>query len=151
MELYTSDSFDGDLERIKADCLANGKRDASILIMTFLEHIVKNDDAMDYFTKWKDNHVNFPKFNISAIAWLQSKGYYIYRCRPFFANLTEYRLIYAFDGVRDEIHMLAAVIKKPATIPEHIIDEKHYGYEQAHPISTRICGDYDALGLPRLC
>lgn len=151
MELYTSDSFDADLERIKADCFTERTPDDSLLIMAFLDLIVVDDDAMFCLIKLKDYYADFPKFNVSAIVMLLQRGFNIYRCRPYFKNLGKYRLIYAFDGIRDEIHMLAAVIKKPEPISEQLIDEKLYGYEKSHPITSRICADYEKLNMPKLC
>lgn len=150
MEIFSTDQFELDLERIRAECFANKLPDDSSVIEAFLEHIANNVDAMWDLTKWKIYHGSFPVFNVSAIIFFQESGYNIYRCRPFFQKLGKYRIIYAYDGQHDEIHLMALVVKKPDELPKEIILEEFYGYEPLHPTSKRICEEYDRIGLPKL-
>lgn len=142
LRLYDGDHLEDDLALI-----AQVSQDDADLLDAFLTQISESQDALWALTKRMSEHPD-PLFNERAIECFQSKGYNVYRIRPL-RFLSHYRIIYAFDAQHDEFYVLAVTRKKPFDAPPDI-DPERYNYEPHHPLSQRICDEYDALGIPRL-
>lgn len=108
-----------------------------------------SDEALWTLTKRKDSY-HSPYFNQSEIVWMQRAGYNLYRIRPLFKKLQPYRILYAYNGQKDEIHLLALVIKKPDSLPAHLTNGEYYDYEPNHRITQRIIDEYQNERFPML-
>jgi len=91
-----------------------------------------------------------PYFNVKAIESLHDQGYNIYRIRPLGTQSSRYRILYAYDAEYDEFYLLAIVGKAP-TIPSLGSGIYNFNYEPTHPVTIRICQEYDSRRLPRIC
>ena len=127
MKIYVGDYFDADLSRL-SEC---------DLINAFLDELENSPKALDELTKWSTEHNSNPMFNVKAITEFQNKGFNLYRIRPLAKRINKYRIIYAYNGRRDEIYLLATVKKE------------EYNYEPDSPISQRIFDEYEELELPK--
>lgn len=141
--IYETYDSEDDLSRLSEAGLENDVA----LITTFLDQIEDSEEAQWSLTEYKGEHPD-PLFNVRAIDFLQRRGYNVYRIRPL-RRISSYRIIYAYDNELDEIHILAYTRKKPPDSPRGI-DPERYDYEPDHPLSQRICDEYDRLQIPRL-
>ncbi|EEO27156.2 type II toxin-antitoxin system RelE family toxin [Oxalobacter paraformigenes] len=127
IEIYEGDYFEADLSGL-SEC---------DLINAFLDELENSPKVLDELTKWSAEHNSNPMFNVKAIVAFQNKGFNLYRIRPLAKRINKYRIIYAYNGQRDEIYLLA------------IVKKEEYNYEPDDPISQRIFDEYDELELPK--
>ncbi|NNH19153.1 hypothetical protein HLB01_08915 [Bordetella trematum] len=141
--LYDTYDAQDDLDRLEA---AGFVADVALLHV-FLDQIEESEEALWSLSQYNGEHPD-PLFNMKAIDCLHAQGYNIYRIRPL-RRITSYRIIYGLDAVKDEIHILAYTRKKNRDAPPGI-DPEYYDYEPRHPLSQRICVEYDRLAIPRI-
>lgn len=140
--LYDGDYVQEDLDRIRATC----PEDAALLD-AFLTQIGESEEAIWALSKRNAEHPD-PLFNVKAIDCFHDRGYNLYRIRPI-KLLDRYRIIYAFDAEYDNFYVLGITRKKNHDAPR-TIDSDFYNYEPGHPLSKRVCEEYDDLNIPRL-
>lgn len=138
---------------IQADLDAISRREGSTRtadkIEAFLDELDASEDAVWKLTHDRDEQrYPDPIFNCELVQSFRAEGYYVYRLRPL-AALRDYRILYAYDGLNDRIHLLAIVRKRPPG-QEFAGDDTYYEYERDHPISQRTRDEYDELGLHRV-
>jgi hypothetical protein len=144
--VFDGDHLGADFEGLLADPATAPDHD---VLHVFLDELAGSEDALWKLIKWKGENATSPFFNCAAIDCFQTAGYNLYRIRPLHSRLSKYRILYAYDNVNTEFHLLAVVIKRPNTPPK-VHDPRHYDYEEDHPISERVRNEYDKLGLKRL-
>jgi hypothetical protein len=145
-ELYDGDQVEADLALIRADPLYSGDAD---LLSAFLDELGGNEDALWKLCKWEAEYSS-PWFDCKAITCFQSAGLNMYRLKPLTNRLRRYRILYAYDAAREEFHILAIVVRKPAVMPQGASPDDYYDYEPDHPVSVRATREYDSIGLPRV-
>ncbi|WP_225031780.1 hypothetical protein [Paraburkholderia sp. XV] len=137
---------------LRADLEVISAREGSTLtadkIDAFLDQVDESEEAVWKLTRDREEQ-NYPDpiFNCQLVGCFRDAGYFVYRLRPLRA-LGQFRILYAYDGTKEEIHLLAVVRKRPEGA-EFEGDDTYYGYEFDHPISQRIRDEYDRLGLPK--
>ena len=127
IEIYEGDYFEDDLSGL----------DERDLINVFLDELEDSPKVLDELTKWNSEHNSNPMFNVKAIVEFHKKGFNLYRIRPLAKRINKYRIIYAYNGLRDEIYLLA------------IVKKEEYNYEPNNSISQRIFDEYDELDIPK--
>ncbi len=145
--IYYGDHFEEDLEVLRAGRVYAAHAD---MIEAFLAEVDANSDAMWKLIQWDEKHAQ-PYFNCKAITWMQDLGFNVYRLRPLKGALRDYRLVYAYRSSpgREEFEMLA-IGRKPSTPPPHSPTlTLLYDYEKDHPITKRICDEYERRGFPK--
>ena len=148
--MSTPELVDG--EHLKADLDAITAREGSTrtadMLEAFLDQMDESEEAIWKLTRdYAEQNYPVLIFNCRLVRSFQDAGYFVYRLRPLKA-LGQFRVLYAYDGRTEEIHLLAAVRKRPEG-PEFEGDDSYYEYERDHPISVRVRAEYDKLGLPR--
>lgn len=144
-ELVDGSHLAKDLEAITA---REGSTLTADKIDAFLDQMDESEEAIWKLTHDRDEQrYPSPIFNCQLIQCFREAGYFVYRLRPLSA-LRDFRILYAYDGSKEEIHLLAVVRKRPEGV-EFEGDDTYYGYEPDHPISQRIRTEYDELGLPK--
>jgi hypothetical protein len=138
--IYNGDHLETDL----------GKQVLGDLINAFLDQIDGSLDATWQLAKMAGDHWN-PHFESKAIRSLHDEKYNIYRIRPLLPRLAKLRILYAYDSRlgKDEFHLLAVVEKLPHGLTENPDIDRYYNYERTHPITIRVCAEYDKIGIPR--
>lgn len=144
--LYYGDEIDGDFANLEAT--AEGAAMANV-IRALLVEISASQDAMWMLTS-RQGEYRHPSFNSKAIEFLQRQDYNLYRIRPEFSLANQYRVIYAYDSKTDEFFALAVVRKKPRGLSDGDHKENYYDYENNHPITKRVCDEYEHLGIPKI-
>lgn len=119
------------------------------LLDAFLDQVSESDEASWVLTRWPGSHPS-PYFDVKGIEVFQQKGYNVYRIRPLFGKLKNYRILYAYDGRVDKIYLLAAVKRLINKQPGAKINEEFYDYEPNHPVTIRVREEYDQLNLPKI-
>lgn len=146
IQAYDGDHLDEDFRTLEE---LNGSNAHTDQLRAFLDHVSEVEDLLWKLTKWNDVNGNHPKFNCKAINCFHRRGYYVYRIRFFFGELSRYRVLYVYDGRNDEVHYLAVVRKKDETLTVEENREEDYNYESEHPISARIIDEYERTGFSR--
>lgn len=141
-----------DGKHIQSDLEVISARDGSTAtadkIDAFLDQLDESEDAVWKLTHDRDEQLYpDPIFNCRLVQSFREAGYFVYRLRPLRA-LRQFRILYAYDGAKEEIILLAIVRKRPPE-QEFVGDDSYYEYEPDHPVSVRIREEYDGLGLPR--
>lgn len=135
----------GDLDAINA---REGTTLTADKIDAFLDQMDESEEAIWKLTHdYDEQRYPDPIFNCRLIQSFREQGYFVYRLRPLRA-ISEYRILYAYDGGKEEIHLLAIVRKRPEG-DEFAGDDSYYEYEPDHPISVRVRAEYDQLRLPK--
>ncbi|CAG9177810.1 hypothetical protein LMG32289_03914 [Cupriavidus pampae] len=142
LNLYDGDNVQEDLDRIRQVSLADGD-----LLDVFLTQIAESREAIWSLSQRAGEHPD-PLFSVKVIECFQQRGFNVSRIRPL-RLLSQYRVIVAFDAQNDDFYVLAVVRKKPHDAPA-AIDPDSYDYEPDHPLSHRVCDEYDDLGIPRI-
>lgn len=127
IEIYEGDYFESDLSVL----------DECDIINAFLDELEDSQKVLDELTKWDAEHNSNPMFNVKAIVEFHKKGFNLYRIRPLVKRINKYRIIYAYNGQKDEIYLLA------------IVKKGEYNYEPDDPVSQRVFGEYDRIGIPK--
>ncbi|MFM0435933.1 hypothetical protein PQQ84_05690 [Paraburkholderia strydomiana] len=144
-ELVNGSHLVQDLEAISQ---REGSTRTADKIDAFLDEMDASEDAIWKLTRdYAEQNYPAPIFNCRIVRFFAERGYFVYRLRPLKA-LGQFRILYAYDGKDEQIHLLAVVRKRPEG-PEFEKDVTYYGYEPDHPISKRVMAEYDLLGLPR--
>lgn len=107
------------------------------LLDAFLTELAEQADAVNELTKWPGEFNSSPMFETEGITHFQKIGYNLYRIKPRAKRLGAYRIIFAYNGRKDEIYFLA------------VVKRKEYNYESDHNISSRVFREYFDLGIPR--
>lgn len=136
--------FDGD--HVAADLSKIVQGD---LIDAFLTEIAESEQATWQLAKWPGDYHN-PYFEAKGVQSLHQQKFNIYRIRPLTPVLGRFRVLYAFDPRKDHFHILAIVEKLPHGMLINNNFTRYYNYEPSHPITVRICAEYDKIGVPRL-
>lgn len=144
--LYDGDYLAEDLDRLIENSRVS--RYAK-LIEPFLDELAGSQDALETMLRRKDEYPN-PLFNVRAVDCFLKRGYNISRIRPFPGGLGRFRILFALDPQDDAFYLLAIVEKIIEPIPSGATSADFYNYERNHPITERICKEYDTLGLPCL-
>jgi hypothetical protein len=147
-EVYDGDHLEADLEALRGDAATAGDVD---LLGAFLDEIAGSEEARWQLLKWIAEHDARPGlwFNCKAVVCFQQDGYNVSRIQPLLGRLKRYRVLYSFEQRRNELHLLAVVIKRL----EHSVDAispLHYNYEPNHEISRRVRSEYDERGFTKL-
>lgn len=146
-DIYDGDYLWTDLKAIAEDESTGNDAD---LIEAFLDQVAESVEATWALLRWPGEHAP-PHFNASGVQALQSRGFNCYRVRPLSRRLKKYRILFAFDGRSDEIHLLAVVRRDADLAVEHRNQGNYYDYEHDHPISRRVCDEYERLRIPKIC
>lgn len=141
--LFDGDHLGADMRALKGICPPSDVD----LLWAFLDEVAGSADAVWKLPRWTAEHSS-PYFNVRAIDCLQDARYNVYRLRPLAGRLQQFRVIYAFHNTADEFHLLAAVRK--LHVPPVPPTSHDYDYQPQHPITQRICAEYDSRGFPRL-
>jgi hypothetical protein len=139
--VYNGDHLDADIDTIRDD--ASISRDADLL-NAFLDEVAGSEEALWQLLRRNTEHDARPGlwFNCKAVECFLDAGYNVSRMRPLQGRLRKYRILYAYEKDRNELHLLAVVLKRPDPAPQ-ISNPRHYDYEPNHPISKRIRNEYD--------
>jgi len=113
IEIYSGDHIDTDLAYLQAN--PEYKLGDDGVIWAFLDQIANSENATWKLKEWSAVSQN-PNFNAKAITWMQTAGFNIYRIRPLSQRLQKYRILYAYNARRDEVYLLAIVIKPPRSL-----------------------------------
>lgn len=143
---YDGDHLETDFDVLRAN--AETSRDVELLD-ALLTQISESSEAAWSLTQWPGENTN-PHFNVKGIECLQRRGYNCYRLRPLGRRLKQYRIIYAYDSDDSDFYILAIVRKVPDVLPEGATREEYYDYQINHPITLRICDEYESFDIRRL-
>lgn len=146
-EIYDGDHIEADLNLLRQVPATAVQAD---MLEVLLDEIASSDATVRVLTDWPGHNSN-PYFNTKGIDFLQRQGFNCYRLRPMHRRLRDYRILYAFDVVRNDFYLLAIVKKKPHDLLPEDHTEDYYDYEPHHPITKRICAEYEAMGLQKTC
>jgi hypothetical protein len=145
LQLFDGDFVDEDLARLKSTGTSQSTLD---LLNAFIDEVAGSDDALWKLVRRKESSWD-PYFNCQAIEFFQNDGYNVYRLRPLATRLAEFRVLYALDAPREELHLLAIVRKRSPA--DNISPQTHlYAYEPSHHISVRVRSEYDSKDFARL-
>jgi mRNA-degrading endonuclease RelE of RelBE toxin-antitoxin system len=119
-------------------------------LWAYLELVDDNEQLIDRLasTHYRQTHAD-PQFDCKPIEFLQRRGYNVYRMYSLTMEWARknYRIIYAFESEKNVFHILAVVMKRLPTTPTHLQAEA-YNYEPSHPLTKRICDQYESIGIP---
>lgn len=140
-QVFDGDHLGADFEALRSN--ASTSTDADLLD-AFLDEIAGSDQAKWQLLKWITEHDARPGlwFNCKAVVCFHDHGYNVSRIQPLAGRLRKYRVLYAYEKRRNELHFLAVVLKKPTAAPPDS-DPRRYNYELNHPISKRVRDEYD--------
>lgn len=144
--LYYGDRIEEDFASLETT--KEGAEVANVIRALIVE-ISASEDAMWKLARRRGEYRN-PSFNSKAIEFLQKQNYNLYRIRPEFSLASQYRVIYAYDSETEEFFALAVVRKKPEAVSTGDFQENYYDYENNHPITKRVCDEYEHLGIPKI-
>ncbi|MEZ0316569.1 MAG: hypothetical protein ACAH10_06715 [Methylophilaceae bacterium] len=113
------------------------------LIEAFLQELIDDERALTTLLR-RDAVNHCPDFNSKVIEFLLRAGYNLARISPKGGILGRYRIIYAIDNQHDDFYLLA-IVEKNFT---DTYTEAKYNYEPNHPITTRICAEYEHSRIP---
>lgn len=138
------DVFDGDFIGSDLSALPQSQAD---LIEAFLDEIIASQQALNTLLRRNDSYAH-PAFNVRGIDCFINRGFNVSRIRPLTPRLANFRILFALDNSTDDFYLLAIVRK--CRNDELATTGKCYDYHPNHPISNRVCQDYDKLKLPVL-
>ena len=144
--MFDGDHLDADLDLLRNDPETAGDVD---LIDAFLTEVAESEDTKWTLLKWRGETDSRPFLNCKAVRCFIDAKFNIYRLRPLRGRLSPYRVFYAYDAARNEIHLLA-VVKKTPVPPPLITKPFHYAYEPKHAIADRIRDEYEQRGFTKL-
>ena len=130
--VFNGSHLDSDLAVLLRGGVAANEVD---LLNAFMDEVAGSEDACWKLIRRREDH-NSPYFNCRAVEFFQEEGYNVYRIRPLRGRLRKFRILYAYDAARNEVHLLAVVLKldpPPAKRPPNL-----YRYERNHSISQRV-------------
>ena len=139
------DVVDRDLDQISTWSPEDGDD-----LRAFLQELEDSGDLLERLSSWHYAHAYAdPQFDCRAIDCLQRRGYNVYRLKALRLEWARryYRIVYAYDVAYDDFIVLAVVLRLTDRTPPEL-REHCYDYQPNHPITQRICTEYERLELP---
>ncbi len=123
--------------RIDLDDLWETDEDGAAEIEAVLEEISNDVDLMSGLCARGFRHLAAPALEVDRFLALWNQGLNMYRLKiwDWLGGLLPYRVIYAHHAQNDIFYILAVV-------------PRDFNYDIQHPIITRVCSDYQRLGIP---
>lgn len=130
--IYITDNAEKDL-----DLLYDKDIDEWAEIRVALEEISDSSYLMNHLSDQTYRNISEPSFESGPFYALYRAGKNIFRikCWDYKGALLSHRIIYAHHPTEDKYYVLAII-------------DRSFNYDTSHPTVSRVCSDYERLGIP---